>query len=273
MTHRPGRLARLAAAAFLAMLALPAATGPAGAADTIKLDARALVGGRFMTNGWLAVSVTLTNTGSPTTGYLAADGEDGTVRRFVELPGGAHKQVALYVRPAPFVRTVALRFEALNGSSLATGTADVKVLDRTSSQVAIVGDGGGNLRPQLVARGAGFPEPIPLSPADLPERPEPLRGIGTIVWAADSSGLTEQQRRSLERWVAAGGQLIMLGGPDWQARTAEFDTLLPVTRLASLDASNATAFASWAGAKPPGKSMGRPILSVWFTSGVPLAQP
>ena len=252
MTNRPGHLARLAAAAFLATLTLPAMAAAVGAANSITLEARALVGGRFMTNGWLAVSVTLSNTGSPTTGYVAADGVDGTVRRFVELPGGAHKHVAIYVRPAPFVRTVTLRFEAPNGSSLATAADDVKVLERTSSQVAIVGDGGGNLRPQLVARGAGFPEPIPLSPADLPERPEPLRGIGTIVWAADSTGLTEQQRRSLERWVAAGGQLIVLGGPDWQARTAAFGTLLPVTRLASLDGSSATAFAAWAGAKPPG---------------------
>jgi hypothetical protein len=251
MTHRPGRMARLAAAVFLATLTLPCMSGPVGAADTITLEARALVGGRFATNGWLAISVTLSNTGSPTTGYVAADGQDGTVRRFVELPGGAHKQVAIYVRPAPFVRTVALRFVAPNGASLATATADVKVLDRTSSQVAIVGDGGGNLRPQLVALGAGFPEPIPLTPVDLPDRPEPLRGIGTIVWAADSSTLTELQRRSLERWVAAGGQLIVLGGPNWQARTAAFDTLLPVDGVTSLDGSNALAFATWAGAASP----------------------
>jgi len=218
MTHRPGRLARLAAAAFLAALTLPGVAGPAGAASAtpITLEARALVGGRFMTNGWIAISVTLSNYGPPTTGYVAVDGEDGTVRRFVELPAGAHKQVAIYVRPAAFVRTVVLRFETPNGASLATASSDVRVLERTSAHVAIVGDGGGNLRPQLVARGAGFPEPIPLAPADLPERPEPLRGIGTMVWAADSSALTELQRRSLERWVAGGGQLVVLGGPDWQ---------------------------------------------------------
>lgn len=253
MTHRPGRLARLAAAAFLAALTLPAVAGPAGAASAtpITLEARALVGGRFMTDGWIAISATLSNDGPPTTGYVAVDGEDGTVRRFVELPAGAHKQVAIYVRPAAFVRTVVLRFESPNGASLATASSDLRVLERTSGHVAIVGDGGGNLRPQLIARGAGFPEPIPLTPADLPERPEPLRGIGTIVWAADSGALTELQRRSLERWVAAGGQLVVLGGPDWQARTAAFDALLPVDQLASRDASSPAAFAAWAGASAP----------------------
>lgn len=254
MTHRTGRLARLAAAALLAGLMLPAMAAPAGAAGEITLEARALVAGRFESNGWIAVAATLSNGGSPVTGYLAADGEDGTVRRFVELPAGAHKLVTLYLRPAPFVRTVALRFESPDGVSLATASAEARVLERTSGHVAIVGDGGGNLRPQLIARGSGFPEPIPLASADLPERPEPLRGIETIIWAADSSSVTEAQQRSLERWVAAGGQLVVLGGPDWQARTAAFDALLPVERLASRDGSSAAALAAWAGADEPSGS-------------------
>src|SRR6185369_6735950 len=102
MTHRTGRLARLAAAAFMAGMVLPWISTPVGAADAITVEARALVGGRFETNGWIAIAAALTNGGSPVTGYLAADGEDGTVRRFVELPAGAHKVVSLYLRPAPF---------------------------------------------------------------------------------------------------------------------------------------------------------------------------
>ncbi|HTI30198.1 MAG TPA: hypothetical protein VL687_07565 [Methylomirabilota bacterium] len=251
MTHRTGRLARVAAAMLLAGLLLPALAAPAGAADAITLEARPLVGGRFESNGWIAIAATLSNGGSPVTGYLAADGEDGTVRRFVELPAGAHKLVTIYLRPAAFVRTISIRFESLDGASLAAASAEARVLERSSGHVAIVGDGGGNVRPQLVARGTGFPEPIPLAPADLPERPEPLRGIETIVWAADSSGLTEAQQRSLERWVAAGGQLVVLGGPDWQARTAAFGELLPLEHLASSDGSSAATLAAWAGAAAP----------------------
>ena len=251
MTHRTGRLARLAAAALLAASMLPALAAPASAADSVTLEARALVGGRFESNGWIALAATLSNGGSPVTGYLAADGEDGTVRRLVELPAGAHKLVTLYLRPAPFVRTIALRYETTEGASLATASAEARVLERTSGNVAIVGDGAGNVRPQLIARGAGFPEPIPLGPEDLPERPEPLRGIETIVWAGDSSGLTEAQRRSLERWVAAGGQLVVLGGPDWQARTEAFGSLLPLEHLASRDGSSAAPLAAWAGSGQP----------------------
>lgn len=251
MTHRNGRLARVAAAMLLASMLLPALAAPAGAADAITLEARSLVGGRFESNGWVGIAATLSNGGSPVTGYLAADGEDGTVRRFIELPAGAHKLVTIYLRPAAFVRTIAVRFESAGGESLATASTEARVLERTSGHVAIVGDGGGNVRQQLVARGAGFPEPIPLAPADLPERPEPLRGIETIVWAADSSSLAEAQQRSLERWVAAGGQLVILGGPDWQARTAAFDALLPLEHLASSDATSAATLATWAGASQP----------------------
>jgi hypothetical protein len=123
MTHPTGRLARLAVAALLAGMMLPWIAAPVGAADAITLEARALVGGRFETNGWIAIAATLSNGGSPVTGYLAADGEDGTVRRFVELPAGAHKIVSLYLRPAPFVRAIALRFESAEGRSLATASA------------------------------------------------------------------------------------------------------------------------------------------------------
>ena len=251
MTHRPGRLARLAAAGFVAALVLPIAAAPVGAAGAVQLEARPLVGGRFVANGWLAMAVTLTNNGPPISGYLAADGQDGTVRRLEELPAAAHKVATLYLRPSPFVRTVALRFESTQGQAIATVKADVRVLERTSGQIAVVGDGGGNLRPQLVARGVGFPEPVALGVSDLPERPEPLGGIGTIVWAADSGALTEAQRRSLERWVAAGGQLLVLGGPDWQARTAAFAALLPVDGLGSQDGGSSATLASWVGATSP----------------------
>ena len=91
---------------LLAGMLLPALAAPVGAADAITLEARSLVGGRFESNGWIAIAATLSNGGSPVTGYLAADGEDGTVRRFVELPAGAHKLVTIYLRPAAFVRTI-----------------------------------------------------------------------------------------------------------------------------------------------------------------------
>jgi hypothetical protein len=251
MTHRSRAVPRAAAAIVLVAILLATLAGSAGAAEAIAIQARALVGGRFEAGGWAALAVNLANDGPPITGYLAADSEDGTVRHLVELPAGSRKQVAFYVRPASFARTVAVRFEASDGAQLATTEVEVRVLERTTGHVALVGDGGGNLRPQLIARSPGLPDPIPMAAADLPDRPEPLRGIETLIWAAESTGLTEAQRRSLERWVAAGGQLVVLGGPDWQARAAAFADLLPVEGLTAIDDASLSPLADWIGATPP----------------------
>jgi hypothetical protein len=236
-------------------LLLPAIAGVALAADPITLQVRPLVAGRFEDGGWLGVTVSLTNNGSPVNGRIEATGQDGPVRRAVELPAGAHKQVTLLLRPSAFTRQVEVRFQTDSGTSLATGAADVKVLERSGANVALFGDAQGNLRAQLGSRGDGLPEPIGLAAADLPERPEPLAGLETIVWAGDSSTLTEAQRRALERWIAAGGDLIVIGGADWQARTAAFDDLLPVTDLASLDDAPFAGLATWSGSDLPAAAM------------------
>ncbi len=242
-------IAALAVAVLLAVAApfLPPTRTPVVAADPISLQARALVGGRFAQGGWLAVSVSLRNDGPPVSGRIVAAGTDGQVRRSVDLPAGARKAVILYVRPAAFVRTLTVELQDNDGKRLAKGDAAVQVLESGVTQVAVVGDPNGAVRTQLVGRAAGLPQPVVAGRADLPERPEPLDGLDTIVWAGDSSGLSEAQRRALERWIAAGGTLLVLGGPDWQARTSAFSEFLPVTGLASRDAAPLAALAGLTG--------------------------
>ena len=248
-------LAAFVCALFLlpaAGMLVPAATVSAAPASPIGMEVHPLVGGRFESTGWAALSISLANDAEPVSGYVTASGIDGAVRRSVELPAGARKQLNLYLRPQPFVRQVSVDLVATDGRKLATATAPLEVLAASVADVATVGDGGGNLAPQLVARGgAGLPNPIALVTADIPERPEPLAGIEAIVWAADSTTLSDAQRRSMERWVAGGGQLIVLGGPDWQARTAAFTALLPVQSLSAADQVPLADLARWAGAAPP----------------------
>jgi hypothetical protein len=248
-------LAAFACALFLlpaAGLLVPIASVSAAPASPISMDVHLLVGGRFDASGWAALSISLANDAEPVSGYITASGTDGAVRRSVELPAGARKQLSLYLRPQPFARQVTVDLITTDGRKLATAKAPIEVLAASTADVAIVGDGGGNLAPQLVARGtAGLPNPIALVSADIPERPEPLSGIEAIVWAADSTTLNDAQRRSMERWVASGGQLIVLGGPDWQARTAAFTALLPVASLSASDGAPLADLAHWAGGTPP----------------------
>ena len=134
-----------------------------------------------------------------------------------------------------------------NGS--VSAVSEIRVLEQTSGQVAIVGDSRGALRQQLTASGQGMrPEIVSFGIAELPERPEPLSGLATIVWAGDATALTGAQRDSLAHWVADGGRLIVIGGADWQTRTAGLDALLPVTTLASADGVSLVPLAEWVAA-------------------------
>lgn len=252
---RAGRIAMLAVA-----LSLIVGAAPVRAASAIEIQAQPLVGGRYEIGGWLGISVTLVNQGAPTDGYLSAETEGGSVRRFVEMPAGARKVVTLYVEPAAFQRTVDVTYTEPNGS--VTASTEVRVLEQTRSQIAIVGDTTASLRPQLLAAAAdGRPEPINLTVFELPERPEPLAGIASIVWVADSTSLSEGQRSSLERWVADGGRLIVIGGADWQTRAGGLVDLLPVESLAARDGASLGALAAWAGADAP------PIEEATISSG------
>jgi len=242
--------ATLLSALVVALLATLLAAMPARAASTVEIQLRVLMGGRYEVGGWAAVAVTLVNDGEPTEGNLTADTDGGTVQRFVEMPAGARKVVMLYVQPEAFQRRITVAYQEPNGTVEAE--AELRVLEQSGSQVAIVGDGTGALRPQVTgALDETAPEPIVIGPADIPERPEPLDGISALVWAADSSGLTEAQRRSLERWVAGGGELIVIGGADWQARTAAFADLLPLSSVAALDGVPHGALAAWSGSAAP----------------------
>jgi hypothetical protein len=233
---------------LLAALLLPAL--PVRAASSVDIEARALVGGRYEVGGWMAIAVTLVNDGEPTQGDLAAATEEGAVQRFVEMPAGARKVVMLYVRPEAFQRRITVQYREPNGTVEAV--VEVRVLEQSSSQFAIVGDGGGNLRPQLSAGDdLNLPSPLAMTVADIPERSEPLDGLSAIVWAEDSSALNEAQRRAMERWIAGGGQLVIVGGPDWQARTAGFTDVLPLDDLTALDAVPHASLAAWSGADAP----------------------
>ncbi|MEO7295407.1 MAG: hypothetical protein ABIZ57_04630, partial [Candidatus Limnocylindria bacterium] len=230
---------------LMTAMLLPAA--PVNAASAIQIEARALVGGRYEVGGWMAISVTLVNDGEPTEGTLAAATDSGVVQRHVEMPAGARKVVMLYLQPEAFQRRVTVGYEEPNGRVEAV--VETRVLEQASSQFAVVGDGGGTLRPQLsVGDELGLPAPLALTMADLPERSEPLEGLSAIVWADDSSALTEAQRRSIERWVANGGQLVVVGGPDWQTRTGGFTDILPLADLEAIDDVPQASLASWSGA-------------------------
>ena len=247
MITRGRTLPNLLHGAFaLALLLVALGPMPARAASAVEIEARALLAGRYEPGGWAAIEVTLVNDGTPTEGWLTSETDAGTVRRFVEMPAGSRKLVTLYLQPSGFQRQIEVRYEEPNGT--VRTTAEVRVFEQLSDQVGIVGDGNGALRAQIAGGvTAGGPEPISLGAGDLPDRPEALSGLATLVWGGDSGTLTESQRTALERWVAEGGRLIVVAGADWQARTAAFVELLPLEGLAAVDGVSQADLAVWTG--------------------------
>lgn len=243
------RTLRVAALTAMVITALTATLGaaPVRAGSSVEMQLRPLLGGRYEVGGWAAIAVTLVNDGEPTEGNLTAETDGGTVLRFVEMPAGSRKVVMLYVQPEAFQRRVTVRYQEPNGTLEAE--AEVRAFEQAGTQIAIVGDGTGVLGAHVnAAIDESGSQPISIAPGDIPERPEPLDGISSLVWAADSSSLTESQRLSITSWVARGGQLIVVGGADWQARTAAFGDVLPLTGVTSLDGLAQASLAEWTGA-------------------------
>src|SRR5919108_3087569 len=107
-------------AVLMAALALALAAVPVRGATSVEIEIRPLLGGRYAVGGWVGVSVSVRNDGPPTDGHVSAQTADGTVRSFLELPGGARKAVTLYLRPEAFQRSVTVTFQDDNGSVQAT---------------------------------------------------------------------------------------------------------------------------------------------------------
>ena len=243
----PSRAMRVAL--VLAALAMLVPLVPARGASSVNIEARPLLGGRYEAGGWAAIAVTLVNEAEPVEGYLTAETRSGNMRRFVEMPAGARKTVTLYVQPEAFQRRITVRYEEPNGA--AESVVELRALDQAGGQAAVIGDGAGNVRPQLDGIDDGRPDPLDLGIGDVPERPEPLDALHGIVWTADSTALSDGQRRGIERWVADGGQLVVLGGADWQARTDAFVDLLPLDALTATDGVAQGELARWTGVDEP----------------------
>jgi hypothetical protein len=93
-----------------------------------------------------------------------------------------------------------------------------------------------------------------------------------MVWAADSSALTDAQRRSLARWIADGGELVVLGGADWQARTAGFTDLLSLESLAAVDGVPQAQLAAWAGTDDPAEADATVVTGALHSDGQALVR-
>jgi hypothetical protein len=98
----------------------------------------------------------------------------------------------------------------------------------------------------------GLPVPVNmarLSSADVPTAAERLRAFaGIVVQGAAPAVLTAEQRQAVRDWVAAGGHLVVTGGPDAARAAAVLPSgSLPIAFGGTSSASDLAPLARWLG--------------------------
>jgi hypothetical protein len=228
---------------FALLLALGAVFVPpldVAAQGDLTLDARAGFEGYYKVGTWVPVQVTVANEGPDIEGeiqVIAADSQPSQVlyTQRATLPTRSHKQYTLHVLVGNYARELDARL-VQEGKVLAKVKASLQPLPAETYLIGVVSDD-----PAALSYLAGLPaignrrfHVAHLAPEDLPIQGGALQGMDVLVLhAADTSSLSDGQRVALRGWIALGGHLIVVGGPDAERTAAGLGDLLPVTLVGS----------------------------------------
>jgi hypothetical protein len=210
----------------------PASAAPTRQANTrVSMTVDAGLNSYIKDRTWIPLRVTLVNTGDPIEGeVVVTDARTDLTQRFaqpVTLSRGARRTVTLFVPPlgdAFEVRLVA-------GDTIIASTAPVvRQLQPTDRLTLITSDppDGFNFIGD-VRTPTGSTTALALLRLDqLPDRTAALDSADVIVLNnIDTGALTRAQRNAIVQWVAAGGHLILSGGPTSQLVLAGFQDIAP----------------------------------------------
>jgi len=189
--------------------------------DRIGFDAQ----GNALSGAWVPVVVTVTNTAADLRGTLQVQsGRSGSiVRQPLDLPGGARKQVTLLYRVDLNQSTLGASFTSEQGALLANDQERYIVHD---SGDVLVGVFGGPPATLAGFRVVGRTTTVLNLPADvLPSSDAELMNFAVI--ALIGAEPNADQAAALQRWVAAGGTLLIDAGPSSLGIPASMSGLAP----------------------------------------------
>ena len=248
----PVRCVHLALVALLAVLLLAPSATCAQAALT--LTATPAFEGNFTPGMWLPIAIELRNDGPPLQALIVGTQPNATFRNVqaVELPGGAVKQLTLYVAMEQSDRELRVTLEA-TGSVLAEQVLAVR--PRPGERLlGLLTTQDPHLRLPRREDLATLPfTTVSLNAATLPNRAAGLSSLSLLfVQQLPADGLNAEQRAALVGWVMSGGHLIVGGGAAAaQTVSALPPALLPATIGAATQLADAP-FAAFTAAPGPG---------------------
>lgn len=185
----------------------------------------------------------------------------GAYGQDVALPAGTVKEVTLWVPSSSDMGSntgspASVRLVA-NGLTV----AEEKVEFRTAKMplwplVGVLADSPAIARSltQIELPVQGLPVPLSaanLTTANIPPSAERLSALSALVVQGNAATtLTGEQRTALQQWVAAGGHLLLSGGPDApRAASVLPDGALPVSFSGANGSTDLSALSTWAGFK------------------------
>ncbi len=234
-------------ATLLFLIPLPASAQNSSQGFNVKLAARSFFDGNFKYGDWLPVEINLENFGealdtsveATITSLYNGNTLNTTFKKEINLAQRANKHFILYLQP--FVQTSnvsrSVSYEAqvqlkANGRKLVEKTVKLQPINPQDYLVGtLVSDPNslaslnnvkvGPLRSRVTA--------IPMTLADIPDKPEGLRSLNAIILGdTPTDSLSGLQRLALKNWVSMGGELLLMGGPGWSKVKEAFDpTFLP----------------------------------------------
>lgn len=184
-------------------------------ASTLNVTVTPLYDGNFIQDTWLPLRITLQNGGGDRHVRVQANtsGDSTTYAQEVDLPGGASKDITLYLLPTNGSDTIDVAVRE-GDQQLASAATQVR-LRSGERMVAIVA----NEPPQIALPRRQDLQTLPIAPYDMTIAQLPDRSLGLTTLSAivlhdvDTNSLNEAQRQALLIWVAGGGQLVLSGGP------------------------------------------------------------
>ncbi|MBN1201831.1 MAG: hypothetical protein JXJ20_08250 [Anaerolineae bacterium] len=223
-----------------------------GSSD-IDLAISAGLNGYFRKGSWVAVRVTVSNAGDNLdgeirvrTGRLSGLAET-TYRTPLDLPGGARKQVFLYISLESYSQK--LQVELVNEHAYVVKRAEttLQMVSASDSLYAVISESPyGTVDLAAVDPGIGQGYLVTWRIEDIPPLAEALVGLDVMMFHdVDTGTLQAEQVDAITNWVLSGGHLIVTGGDSWQRTTAGFRDLLPVSLEGTVPVSSLTDLAGY----------------------------
>ena len=244
----PGAHSRRLAGGSLALIALSVLPGPGGAQSPIELQATAGFQGHVTLGSWAPVRVVVRNRGPAATGELVIPPQDATEghehRLAVQVPQSSRRAFALYVRYRnPFDIKVQLRLtdgRRVTVSALCSpheyGSRTVLVVSRKAGGLSFIGavpvtppaDSDTTVKLDSVVTYASPDNET--GALALPDHVAGYSSVSAVVLRDISpSSFEPEEQEALEGWVAGGGLLVILAGPNVaEIRDTFVEELAPV---------------------------------------------